>query len=179
MQSDNIDTIKIPREQHQQKLHKLNSINIFTSAPDDSYNNGEEPFYDFIKELTEIADCTPYTDVELNAIDTFIAMNVSDDIDINWTYHDDIESHMLPLNKYLDTTTPEHFVELALKARATAIQHKHRFLIVDIALDCLLTHKYLTMLREHDYRLEFFVDYSEALTRALSNVDLAFYNYMI
>mgnify|MGYP007012480247 CR=1 FL=1 len=166
-------------EEHQAKLHKVNEFNIFTSCPDVCYNNGDEPFYHFIKELTAIASNTPYTEEELNAVDTYFAMNITDDIDINWQYHDDLSGMMYSEDKYLDTTTHEHFVESALQARATAIQHKHRFTIVDIALDCLLTHKYLQMLRDHDYRLEYFVDYAEALTTALSNVDLSFYHYMI
>ena len=165
---------------HQEKLHKINEFNIFTANPDTDVDNGEEPVYDFIKELIAISDNTPYTETEWKAIDTYFTMNLEEDedVDVNWCYRDDISCSMLPEHKYLDTTTHEHFVELALKARAKAINHKHRFVVVDIALDCLLTYKYLTMLKQHDYRLEYFIDYAEALTIALSNIDSAFYSLL-
>lgn len=167
-------------QQHQDKIHKLNEFNIFTACPDTDVDNGEEPFFHFIKELVAIADNTPYTKTELQAIDTYITMNIDEDedVDVNWCYHDDVNNSMMSEDKYLDTTTHEHFVEIALKARANAINNKHRFTIIDIALDCLLTHKYLQMLRSHDYRLEYFVDYTEALAIALSNLDGALYSLM-
>ena len=158
----------------QERLHRLNAINIFSTNPDNDYDTQPELHYEFLRQLLPLAHHAGLTVSDVRAIDNYLSQQLVDDdedIDVNWTFLDD--SYVEPSS---DTCSSTWFIQNALAARATALAHRHRFVIIDLYLDIILTHLYLTMLQEHDYRLQYYRDYAEALTIACSNLDLYFYS---
>ena len=163
----------------QQQRQALNLINIFTACPDADYDNSnEQPALLIVRDLIK-SKATGFTDKELNSIDTYLLMHLSDEEytakDFNWCFKDDMRNMMNTDIKYTDITSPDYFVEQALATRARALQQRHHFVLCDMYVDVMLTQLYLKLLEHKDYRLEFFRDYAEAVTTAVSNLDASMY----
>lgn len=161
------------------KRERLNLFNIMAAAPDTDINVNEVVYFNFIEDLVDIANTErlSLTIDELKALDTWMLRNLhlDNDVDINWVFDDDMKSMMLEDDAYLDTCGKEHFIERAIKIRAHALSQNHKLVIIDMYIDIMLTHKYLTMLQDCDYRLEFYEDYANALVTACANLDSALY----